>query len=126
MAQPVNHYQGMIQLNRCRNCGAHIDDSQALNFDGLCPACMRDQKAKVRQKDDKTFESGIWLIVTLAGILDVVGTMMVAFILTSFASPFGELVFAPFMPVFVVSFAFGVGIAIIGYMMYQKTTEQQR
>ncbi len=88
---------------------------------------MRDQNAKARQKDDKTFESGIWLIVTLAGILDAVGTIVVAVILMSFVSfPFGEPIFAPFMPLFVVSFAFGVGIAIIGYMMHRKTTEQQR
>ena len=87
---------------------------------------MRDQNAKARQKDDKTFESGIWLIVTLAGILDAVGSIVLAFILMSIASPFSEPIFAPFMPLFVVSFAFGVGIAIIGYMMYQKTTEQQR
>jgi len=113
-------------LNRCRSCGEIIADSQALDFDGLCPTCIRNQKAKARQRVDKTFESGIWLIVTLAGILDAVGTILVVFILTSFASPVGEPIFAPFMPVFVVSFVFGVGIAIIGYKMHRKTTEQQR
>ena len=112
-------------MNRCRSCGEIIDDSQALTFDGLCPTCMRDQKANVTQKEDKTFESGIWLIVILAGILDAVGTIVAAFILMSFESSFGTPIFASFMPVFVVAFAFGVGIAIIGYMMYQKTTGQQ-
>ncbi len=54
------------------------------------------------------------------------GTIVAAFILSSFESPFGEPIFAPFMPAFAVSFVFGVGIAIIGYKMYQKTAEQQR
>ena len=113
-------------MNHCRNCGKSIDDSQVLNFDGLCPTCMRDQKAKVMQKNDKIVKSGIWLIVTLTGILHAVGTIVVLYILRSFTSQFGEPIFVPFIPVFAMSFVFGVGIAIIGYMMYQKTTEQQR
>ena len=113
-------------MNHCRNCGKNIDDSQVLNFDGLCPTCMRDQKAKVKQKNGKTFESGIWLIVTLTGILHAVGLIVVLYILKSFASQFGEPVFVPFIPAFALSFVFGVGIAIIGYKMYQKTAEQQR
>ncbi len=87
---------------------------------------MRDQKVKIMQKNDKTFESGIWLIVTLTGILHAAGTIVVLYILRSIASQFGEPIFVPFIPAFAVSFVFGVGIAIIGYKMYQKTTGQQR
>ena len=113
-------------MNRCRNCGETIDDSQALNFDGLCPACKRDQNAGVRETDDKTVKSGIWLIVMLTGILHAVGTIVVLYIVRSFTSQFGEPIFVPFIPAFALSFVFGVGITIIGYMMYQKTTKQQR
>jgi len=87
---------------------------------------MRDQKAGVKQKDDKTVKSGIWLIVMLTGIFHAVSTIVVLYIVRSFTSQFGEPIFVPFIPAFALSFVFGVGIAIIGYMMYHKTTEQQR
>ena len=105
---------------RCRKCGEDIDAVQYRDF-GLCPACVREQRASAPLQKIAKGEATDKLWGAVLGIIICASATLVLFMGFIFGDPtdpdnmFGLL--APLFAVF--GYVIGGGIMIASYLMYK-------
>lgn len=114
-------------MQRCRMCGTEIDDTQALEFDGRCPACVRLGLGVRTNEPPQNIESSIWLIVMVVGGLMAVSSLLTPFIVMSW---FGSI---PGWSIDLSSFFFTTSLPYVvfgiigvwfGHRMYKKASRK--
>ncbi|MFW9918906.1 MAG: hypothetical protein ACFFED_04855 [Candidatus Thorarchaeota archaeon] len=107
-------------MNRCRNCGETIDEQQADNFNGLCPACVR-QSRSPQSRDNLSCELGIWAIMMWGGVLVVLGSLVGPLWLSFLMPVLIPGFIAALSPFIVIGAVTGIIVAWFGRKMYRET-----
>lgn len=101
-------------MKSCRNCGASISEDQFMNFNGLCPECVRisDLKTSITRSSQTQGYPCIGL-----GILVIIVTLVISF--TASQSLMERAIVVPIIGTIV-----GIVFVLIGIIMYKGSAQK--
>ena len=101
-------------MKSCRNCGASISEAQLMNFNGLCPECVRisNLKAGITKSSQVQGYPSIGL-----GILIIIITIVISF--TASQSLLERAIAVPIIGAIV-----GIVFILIGIIVYKGSTQK--
>ncbi len=104
---------------QCKGCGTPIDNQQAVNFNGLCPGCVRILKSAGPIRTIAKKQSDEWLGMVVLGVM-ICLVSLVAYLIDVEGRERGGIFITG------LGFFIGAGLVFFGFIMYRGSRISNR